>query len=113
VVHHYPDSDSARRFGAVVSGVLFGLIPIHVVAEFPVEASIPKRAYGYSSARCRAKKTDLCESSEYNGSLTQLAVQFSVDDEWQLHTARTSDQLCGTRLVVDRRVSLSFFLRLR
>jgi hypothetical protein len=82
-----------------------------LIAEFPVEASIVKRGYGYSSARCRAKKTDLCESSEYNGALTQLAVQSSVYDEW--HTARTSDHLCGTRLVVDRRVSLPFFLRLR
>jgi hypothetical protein len=35
-----------------------------------------------------------------------------MEDEWQLHTART-DHLCGTRLVVVERVSLSFFLGLR
>jgi two-component system, cell cycle response regulator CpdR len=51
-----------------------------LIAEFPVEASIVKRRYNYSSARCRAKKPDLCESSEYNGALTQLAVQSSVYD---------------------------------
>jgi hypothetical protein len=36
-----------------------------------------------------------------------------MEDEWQLHTARTSDHLCGTRLIVVERVSLSFFLGLR